>query len=909
MRKVAGLILVLVFLSGCKSSFKSNFVNFNAYYNTFYNAKKNYNLGLEKSLDQARTYNTLQPIRIHQTPMGAGAQDFQKAIDKGADILRKFDESKWVDDALEIIGKSYYYRREYFSADQKFDELYVTSENPEMKQRAVFWKGRVLLELEAYNLGVQYLEEQLTFFDGEWKGNLEYEVQAVLAQHYIKRQNWVTALDLLNGSVGRLSKKEYKERGYFLIGQLNEILDDQSAAFAAYDKVESYYSEYQIQYEAKKKKAEVARALGDSDEAYDVFYGMVRDDKNTEFISQLNFELGKTEQDRGNYKKAEQIYLELLRDRRYQPQVVTKARTYNGLAEIYRFNYNDYHLAAVYYDSAAKVNAPAVLLPDDFEAKQLAVSFGEYSSLKSEIFELDSLLWLGSLPPEKFDSVLVEIERVERERLKRLEEQRERDQNTIDIVRETQNPGEQNTERNGFLNVKNQVMMDQASQQFRARWGERPLVDNWRVTQLLVNEIQKDSLGQQQQNTRRSGSSDEIVVSINLDRIPFTPEDQDSVREEISFLYYELANLFFLSLELPDSADYYFNKVLTERPQSRVVPVSMYSLSELNSIRDNEELARSQAQQLVNQYPGTVYADRLIEKYGFEEPQNVQQKEELTPREVYFEVSSNEEMPPEVKADTLSGFSAAYSTEPLASKALYDAIQLYIRLGMQEPAYDSLITNWRSIQSDWNRTLLEFQEEQDSASIKLSDTLATLSASDSLYYFSLLDSTLTTPDFSKDFPYQGTYWDSTRSKINLFTSNFSNTRYIGLVRKLDDEFRLPEAPVAESDSISVEEPAVVDYDYLSCTEISQPMYIRGGYDDFMETVTVPEEREEDEITFLFFVNPRGIVDEFQLVSEIQNQPLIDAFVKAIDDGLSFEPMLVEGQATAVSCEITFEIED
>ncbi len=240
MRRILSVVLVMMIFMGCKSSFKSNFTDFNAYYNTFFNAKKSFNIGEEKSENQARDYNTLQPLRIYETPLGAGAADFQNAIDKGADILRKYEDSKWVDDALLIIGKSYFYRKEYFSADQKFDEIYLSSVNDEIKQNAVLWKGRVLLELELYNQGVQYLTEQLALLEGEWVKGIEFQVQTVLAEHYVERENWVNALDQLNTSVKKLPKKEYKERGFFLIGQLNEILGDSEAAFDAYNEVSKY---------------------------------------------------------------------------------------------------------------------------------------------------------------------------------------------------------------------------------------------------------------------------------------------------------------------------------------------------------------------------------------------------------------------------------------------------------------------------------------------------------------------------------------------------------------------------------------------------------------------------------------------------------------------------------------------
>lgn len=170
--------------------------------------------------------------------------------------------------------------------------MYVNADDIELRQRSVYWKGRVLLELQAYNEGIQFLNEELSLNEGEWKSRLEWQVKVVLAEHYIANENWVNALDLLNESVGRIPDRANNERGFFLIGQLNEQVGNPQAAFEAYDKVGKYYTNYDLQFAAKKKKAEVARDLGDIDEAIKVFRDMVRDDKNTEFISELNYELG-----------------------------------------------------------------------------------------------------------------------------------------------------------------------------------------------------------------------------------------------------------------------------------------------------------------------------------------------------------------------------------------------------------------------------------------------------------------------------------------------------------------------------------------------------------------------------------------------------------------------------------------
>lgn len=907
MRKFFSVILILIFTVGCKTSFKSGFRDFNAYYNTYYNAKKSYKSGQEKSEEQKRNYNTLQAIRIHETPLGAGSGDFQNAIDKGADILRKYEDTKWVDNALEIIGKSYFYRQEYFSADQKFDELYISSENLEMKQRAVFWKGRVLLELEAYNQGVQYLTEHLALFEGEWKGSLEAEVRAVLGQHYVERENWVNAIDQLSVSVRSLPKKAYKERGYFLIGQLHENLGNNEEAFEAYDRVGKNYTNYDLQFEAQKKKAEVARALGNSEDAYKVFSSMVRDDKNTEFVSELNFELGKTEQDRGNYSEAREIYISVLRDRRNRPDPVTRAKAYNGLAEISRFHLNDFELAAAYYDSAASSNAKKDELPEDFNAEDFAQSFGDYARLKNEIFLQDSLLWLGSLPKEEFDSVLVELERKKREEIARLQREQEARRNTLVNVnaRNSQNNATQNQERNGFLNYKNPIMLADASQQFNAIWGGRQLADNWRVSSILISQLIENDEGEGTNTEEGTSGTSEVFVSIDLSRVPFTAQDQDSVREEVSVLKYELANLFFLSLSLPDSAEYYFEKVIDERPGSKVVPVSLYSLSELSILNGDSLKAVERAEELIQKFPASIYAGRVAEKYNLNPPV-ISDVIELSPAEMYTSIVNDQGISEEERADALISFEKKNQGTPLGAKSLRSAINSYILVGKSDSLFSESISEWNEVNQSWADTQLQFKVQQDLAEILLADSL--VSNTDSLYARSILDSTLTKPDFSAQFPYQGEYWDSTRSKVEVYLASYSQQEDAGIIKRLQEEFKLPDT-VQEPDSLSgtdvIGEP--VREGYRACEDVRQELFIRGGMQEFLTLIELPGNTSEREISFLFFVNTRGVIDEFQLSSNTQNQELIDEFVSKIDEHIAFDPVLVNGSAASIQCEITFPI--
>ena len=900
-------ISILILMTGCKTSFQSKWKNFNAYYNTYYNAQQSYQSGLQKNLDQQREYNPLQPIRIHPKPVNAGASDFDKAIQKGADVLRRYEETKWVDDAIGLIGKSYYFRQEYFSADQKFKELFVTTQNPDMQQKSIIWQGRVLLDMELYNEGIAFLSEQLTLLEGEWDKRYRAEVKALLAQHHVKMENWQVAANVLSEALPNLEKKEYRERGYFLLGQIYERLDNPEAAFDAYNKVQNHYVEYRIQYLSQRKKAEVARNLGRNEVAYKIFDDMVRDDKNLEYKAELDFELARTEHERKNYKQAEKLYNNVLHDNLRQPAPDVAAKAYYGLAEIYRFWYDDFEKAAAYYDSAAQKNVPAEKLPEDFQAKELAESFGNYARFKSQIALQDSLLHLGRLSPEAFDSVLVELREKKIAELERLREQQQQQQNQLVTV----NRGEEesdatNNMSNGFLNSNNPVVQENVKQQFYAIWGDRPLADNWRVESMIDYSAISNETSNSESGTQTAANQQQVNVTIDLSAIPFTPQEQDSVQELIASYEYQLGNLFFLSLNLPDSATHYFQKAIKNPSTKNINTVSLYSLSELYSIQENEEEARSYARRLIEEYPDTEYARRVSEKFNI--PLNLEHTEKIeSPYEIYNKIITLDSLTQVEKAGRLKTLSLNNIQNRIAQKALYEAIQSYMKAGKENPEYQSNISQWVSKNQNWSQKAEKFEAEKDSARATLSDTTITEERRSELQTF--IDSTFTEPDFTESFPYEGAMWDSARAAADTFLVVFKESNLTGKVSKIKEELALPVEEENEMQPAEQPDPvAVADSTregYVDCKSIDAKLSVRGGMRSFLNKITLPENPGIEEIAYLFRVNQRGIVDEFVLQTQEASREVVSAFEEVIESELSFEPVLSEGQAISVECTLSF----
>lgn len=614
MKKHLYIVLFPFLLAGCLSPVKQGWNNFTAYYNTFYNAKQAFEEGVKLNNRQQPEIDIARPIRIHPSPTNAGHNEFERAIEKGASILRDHSGSSYVPKAIALIGQSYFYRQEYFSALEKFQELAQISTGVEL-QNAVIWQGRTYLEMGLHNEGIRFLTSEMDYIE-EWEPGKFAEVNAILAQLYVGLGNWNEASAALHASAGELERNRLRARAYFLHGQVQERLGNDFQALAAYRLSSGILTEYDIEFNSRRKLAEMNRKAGNFETALSQYRSLERDDKFLEYHSELRYEIAKTFQEMNETQEAITRYNEVLHDRFDPPSNRVRARAYYELAEIYRNRKNDFQMAAAYYDSA---NSYRSNLPDPDESEnvdEVARAFGEYASLKQEISHIDSLLHLASLSSAELDSVLLMI----REEMEAESDVRESqvliNQNDLTEPEEAAESVEF-----GFLNINDPVRLEEASMRFRAIWGDRPLVDNWRrqgsiLVSVIEEQTGRDTGLQPPTGNQFAPGNGASVPGVDLSEVPFTEPEKRQADENKEQLKYRLGNLFFLSLNMPDSARTYFHEVIESSLNESLRPRALYSLAELELEQGNNDAVEYYSKMLFDRYPESQFADRLEVRLG-----------------------------------------------------------------------------------------------------------------------------------------------------------------------------------------------------------------------------------------------------------------------------------------------------
>jgi len=905
------LLIVLVALTagGCSGSLGSVWTDFNSYFNTYYNAKQSYERGYDQFERQVDRINPERPIRIHRSPVRSGVNEFEDAIERGTDLLIRFPGSRYVDDSVDLIGRSFFFLQNYFNAEQKFMELYTITSSNDKKQQAVIWRARTLLELERYNDGINYLFNQFESPELEWDRRPRAEASLLMAQFLVKTEQWDDAGQTLFEALPDVRDSELRARGYFLHGQVLEHLGEYQAAYDAFDRVRRSNPYYQMIYFSELKKGVMLRNMDRLEEARRHFVNMGRDNNNFEFLAEINYQHGRTLQAMGLVADAKYMYEEVLYFSQRAPARELLATTHYGLAELYRFNFRDYALAAAHYDTSARNTSNLELLPRDFDSRRVSRAFGEFARLSKEQAKMDSLLYLGNLPAARFDSTIAVIQEEYRREMRTLERERRRESSRIiNIDPEDLGDATESTE-NGFLFHLNRQLLAQASMQFQALWDGRPLVDNWRRQEEVRRAIvraEEEELDEEEIVFVEEIEFDEY--ELDLSNIPRTRAAREQMHRDLARTKYEIGNIYFLSLNQPDSARTYFEAIVELYSDAEIAPQAMYSLSEIYFEAGNEQQARQWAMRIAEQYPETPYARRLSERFslGVELEQIPVSEEERVEMEYHELLKTTHELPPLERGLLFLEFGKSDTLTSYGADALMNASRSFIAYEQTRPEFTERLQHYESEQHTFEQQRDELTALQDSAQVVLADSVM-LAESGHLqeYWQSIADSSIAEPNWHEIFPYTGESWDYVREALAELREHHPGYPRMNRVQILAEEITIPAEPEPEPDPEAILEQQAL-YDSIDPIEVPEEELpeidstetfdadiigveprVKGGLDTFVDESGIKgimQELNVLEATFSFriHVSPQGKVervhsldeeDEFGLTELLEEQML------------------------------------
>jgi tetratricopeptide (TPR) repeat protein len=620
MRSAPSVRLPLVFLalvglgiglSGCKpgTALHSRYNNFRAYYNTFYNAERSLEAGegaLERS---AVTVDRNQLVAVFPVTSSAGTTGpFQEAIDKSADLLRERPSSKWADDALLVIGKAYFYQRNFAGADQKFRETMAAAEavgDERLGDEARFWLGRTYAASNRFDEGVALLEEGLADDEGDQRWHPQ--MRLALGELYARAGRWDEAAEELRLGAPEEGDADVAARAYVLLGQVEEQAGRWDDSAQAYTEALRRNPAYELGYAARVGRALViGLQAGRPQEGLDIIRSMRSDDKNYDRRGELALIEARLRAADGQTDRAFGLFRDVLYDETLAGQSV-RGQAHYRLAEFYRDVLDDYVRASAHFDTAAtSLRAPS---PDVrptrsaiLDAPSEAQTYRALAETARLIADTDSLLALGDLSEEEFQARIEEIEAVRlreyREEQRRLQEARTAQEFSgggvveSEGVRRAQPNSPPPTADAGFLSYRAPSSIQAGLIAFEQVWGDRPLVPNWRRRAAIQAGDVSSARGVVEGEVEGGFGINEGPPPLDLSAVPRTPAKRAELVTELAGLRYELANAFFLSLGRADTAAALYRRILADTPDLPVATRARYALAEIERAAGREDAAR-----------------------------------------------------------------------------------------------------------------------------------------------------------------------------------------------------------------------------------------------------------------------------------------------------------------------------
>ncbi len=650
--------IILLFLTGLASCstekntlFTRSYHNLTAHYNIYFNGRESFESGVQRAASTFEEnysrilpffYYTDESVSQSVTPqmkrtLEKGAKvisyhsitakpDLKRGVqtDKQKDFYNKKEYNKWMDENYVLIGKAYMYQQQYLVAVETFRKVISDYPNEPTKYEAFIWLARAYNELGEYRESLKILN----LLENEEELPKEYfqEFWVTYADFFVKQDNYDAAIPMLKRSLDYTKDKSKKKRYTYILAQLYQDNDQNNKALDTYKKVVRMNPPYEMTFNAKiNMAASFEGGTRQGREIRSILQKMLKDDKNIEYRDQIYYALGNIALKEGETGEAIDYYeksAEMSVQNKFQ-----KALTYKALASLY-YERPDYSLAQAYYDSTMQ-NAD-----EEFENLiEIKNKAGNLSKLVRHlvVYEFEDSVQNLAMMPE--DERIEAIDKIIENIRKNEEEQRAREAegqlNMQYAMGASAQSGSGNTGAGSegkwyFYNLNAKGF---GQPEFRMKWGDRELEDNWRrkSKQKLDIDItseevpQEDLIDSSAEQTIMSNKTREFY----LQNIPLSDSAMSISESRLEVALYNIGLVYRNDLHDLGEAKKSFDELVERFPDGEFTLLGYYELYEIALEENNPQEAERYKNIIIRRYPenprakilkNPEYARKLLEE-------------------------------------------------------------------------------------------------------------------------------------------------------------------------------------------------------------------------------------------------------------------------------------------------------
>ncbi|CAM3322984.1 Gliding motility protein [Flavobacterium longum] len=658
-----------IFMIAC-SVRKDTFVSRNSHaLSTKYNILYNGGIALDKGIEELKTtyadnYWEVLPIERMQPgekelPPGQTATpnaNFARAEEKATKAIQKHsmnidgtEKNPQMDEAYLMLGKARYYDKRYLPALDAFNYVLYKYPKSDKIYEAKIWREKTNMRLENDVLAVQNLEKLLK--EIKFKDQIFADANATMAQAYLNVEQKDSAIAKLRLATKFTKSNEEKARYRFILAQLYERMNEPDSAFATYQSVIDMKRKsprvYVIQAHAGQAKQYTAKN-GDSIAFLKKYKKLLEDRENRPFLGVINHQMALFYEKYKNDKQAIKFYNASLNQKASDPYLT--ASNYRNLGEIY-FNQAKYVTAGNYYDSTLVQLRPRTREYNLIKKKrENLVDVIKYEGIARVNDSILTVLAMSG--PERvayYEKYIDQLKKEDEARRKeaeklakeqeamaasggvsgddsresvraakaRFDETDNKPANAalqkMDDVTRPRNLGTQG--QAGQFYFYNEATVAYGIAEFKKKWGNRALAENWRTTATKSSDSDKPSDDDADDDDAVADAKSDkpeprYTPEFYIGQLPTTQKEADNLAKERNFAYYQLGVIYKEKFKEYKRAADKLEKLLDSQPEERLVLPSMYHLYKIYEIIDKDKAVAMKVR-IIDQYPDSRYAQIL----------------------------------------------------------------------------------------------------------------------------------------------------------------------------------------------------------------------------------------------------------------------------------------------------------
>ncbi|MEO9659826.1 MAG: hypothetical protein ABJG16_01345 [Maribacter dokdonensis] len=530
-----------------------------------------------------------------------------KAIQKHSMDIKDEERNPQIDEAFLLLGKARYFDERYIPALESFNYILNKYSESDKLNEASIWREKVNIRLENDDLAIKNLKRLMKY---ERLKDQEYaDARAMLAQAYINLNAPDTAVQNLKIASHYTKKNPEKGRYYYIIGQLYNQLGYKDSANYAFDKVIELNRKSPRIYmiNAKIEKLKNTQVTGENkEEILEYLTKMELNRENRPYLDGIYRQLAEFHLEQESDSLAILYFNKSLRASQNKPKL--NALNYENLAE-YNFDESIYKPAGAYYDSVlTNLNENT----KKFRAiKKKRDNLEDVIKYEDIVHYADSVITVYQMPKDEqlayFGKHIEELQKA-----KEAAQKKEKERITDGFAAfNNSKGGKENKGKFYFYNI---TSLGYGQNDFKNRWGNRELTDDWRWSdKSLINSENIALQNAPGANDSISVVSEDEKFSLNyyMDRLPTDVAIIDSLKTERNFANYQLGLIYKEKFNENLLAAEKLENVLASNAEERLILPSKYNLYKIYEEVDSP-LKETMKADIIANHSDSRYAEILL---------------------------------------------------------------------------------------------------------------------------------------------------------------------------------------------------------------------------------------------------------------------------------------------------------